>query len=165
MSDQFTAAVGAAMIPQACYDLLAQVVRDTVGARLITVMEADIKANTGRRAYSSDPLSYPVSGTKPLPEGGDWVDTVVGQNACYVMNTLTEIAQLFPDHELINALGCQSCVNMPITVEGTYAGTLNLLHEAGYYTPERVARIDAALRLPAAQALARARDLTEQGVG
>jgi GAF domain-containing protein len=55
------------------------------------------------------------------------------------MNSLDHIARVFPDHALIASLGCQSSLNLPIVVGGSVIGTINQLHEAGFYTPERVA--------------------------
>lgn len=46
---------------------------------------------------------------------------------------------MFPDHELIQSLGCESCLNLPIIINGQLRGTLNCLHNAGHYTPDRVA--------------------------
>ena len=65
------------------------------------------------------------------------------------MLPIEEIAEVFGDHALIDALGCQSVINVPIVVGGTVIGTINCLHEKGYYTPERVAAAEA-LKLPGA---------------
>ena len=46
---------------------------------------------------------------------------------------------VFPDFELIRSLGCESALNLPVVVAGRVIGTVNLLHEEGYYTDERVA--------------------------
>ena len=50
---------------------------------------------------------------------------------------------MFPDHELINSLGCRSVVNLPAAFDGGVPGTVNCLDVAGHYTAERVARLDA----------------------
>jgi transcriptional regulator with GAF, ATPase, and Fis domain len=57
-----------------------------------------------------------------------------------VANTIEEIAAVFPDHALIKSLGCESCINIPITFKGDVIGTLNCLDSAGHFTPERVAK-------------------------
>ena len=59
---------------------------------------------------------------------------------------------MFDDFELIRSLGCESVINVPIVVDGDVLGTINCLHEAGFYTPERVAAADA-LKLPGAACL------------
>ncbi|MGP1355526.1 GAF domain-containing protein, partial [Roseicyclus sp.] len=92
----------------------------------------------------------PVSGEKPL-QSGRWTDVVEGRHETFVANTIEEIADVFPDHELIRSLGCESCMNVPVVVGGAVIGTLNCLHEAGHYTPDRVAAAEA-LKLPGAAA-------------
>jgi hypothetical protein len=59
---------------------------------------------------------------------------------------------VFSDHEIIRSLGCESVINVPITIGGKVMGTINCLHEAGYYTRERVEASEA-LKLPGAVCL------------
>ena len=40
---------------------------------------------------------------------------------------------VFADHELILSLGCGSVLNLPVTENNQTLGTINLLHEAGWY--------------------------------
>jgi hypothetical protein len=54
-----------------------------------------------------------------------------------------------PDHTLIASLGCGSVLNVPVVLEGDLVATINLLHSAGFYIPERVARAEAELAIPA----------------
>ena len=46
---------------------------------------------------------------------------------------------MFPDHAKIWSLGCGSVINTPVIVADQMLGTVNLLHEEQYYTPQRVA--------------------------
>ena len=64
-------------------------------------------------------------------------------------NTIGDIAKVFPDYELINSLGCQSVVNMPVVLGGELVGTVNMLDVEGYYTPERVQLIREIVAVPA----------------
>ena len=121
-----------------------------------TYMTVDMKNELARRAYTSDAANYPTSGTKPI-HYDDCFDIVHKQHAYFVANTIDDIAKVFPDHELINSLRCQSVVNMPVLLGGELVGSVNMLHEAGYYTPERVAEIKAVLSIPAKLAAALAR--------
>lgn len=146
----FNAALGSADQPRAAYEALARLVDETVGARLFTTMEIDRGRGVARRSFSNMPDAYPVSGEKPL-QSGRWTDVVEGRHETFVANTIEEIADVFPDHELIRSLGCESCMNVPVVVGGAVIGTLNCLHEAGHYTPDRVAAAEA-LKLPGAAA-------------
>ncbi|QQA41605.1 GAF domain-containing protein [Pelagovum pacificum] len=158
MSDpysEFDAALDAATTPEQAYDALRDLARATVGAKLFTVMELDREASLARRAYTSHPVDYPASGTKPFRMDG-WFDTVVGRGETFVANHLSEIAQVFPDHELIGSLGCGSVINLPLFDDGQVKATVNLLDAEEHYTPDRVARAEAELRPRALRAWAAA---------
>ena len=73
------------------------------------------------------------------------------------------IAEVFPDHELIASLGCQSVINVPVVIYGAVYGTINCLDVAGYYTPDRVAASEA-LKLPGAAAFLLNRSLSSRSV-
>jgi len=110
----------------------------------------DVRAGLVRRAYSSRPVEYPSSGTKPLRGNtGDWFETVFTRREVFVANTIGEIAKVFPDHELIGSMGLGSVVNLPIVLEGELVATINLLDAAGHYTPEKVEAARSGLAIPA----------------
>jgi GAF domain-containing protein len=111
-------------------------------------MSVDMAAELARRAYTSDPANYPTSGTKPI-RYDSWFDIVHKQRQYFVANTIEDIAKVFPDYELINSLGCQSVVNMPVVIGGELIGTVNMLDVEGHYTPERVQMIRDVLAVPA----------------
>jgi hypothetical protein len=70
---------------------------------------------------------------------GLWVETVLEGKRPFSALTIEEIAVVFPDFELIRSLGCESAMNLPVVVGDQVIGTINLLHEKGYYTGARVA--------------------------
>ncbi len=145
----FTSAAAAATNqPTFTYDALFDLVRATVGARLFTLMSFDFKTGLAGRFYSNMPDAYPVSGTKPV-NTDNWAITVLENKQIFVANTIADIADVFPDHELIKSLGCESCINVPVVIGGAVAGTMNILHEAGHFTPERIAAAET-LKLPGA---------------
>ena len=142
--DKAIASDGRPGVPWTALETLARAV---VGARLFTTMVVDMKNGVARRAYSSDPVSYPSSGTKPI-RYNSWFDIVHKERRIFVANTIEAIAEVFPDFELINSLGCQSVVNIPIELGGELIGTVNCLDVTGHYTPERVAAAEL-LKMPA----------------
>lgn len=137
--------------PHATFQALERLVQETIGVKLFTSLMIDRERSVVRRNYSNMPEAYPVSGEKPLIHNA-WLDRVEGRHETFVANSIEEIAAVFPDHALIQSLGCESCVNIPIAVGGSVLGTLNCLHDAGHYTPDRVAATEA-LKLPGAIAL------------
>jgi hypothetical protein len=118
-----------------------------VGAKLFTVMTIDWANERAGRVFSSHPEAYPVSGSKPIRYDG-WFDIVHRQRQAYVANTIEAMKEHFPDHATIWSLGCGSIINLPMEIAGDMVGTVNLLHEEEFYTPERVANAQL-LSLPA----------------
>jgi GAF domain-containing protein len=156
----FTTAIAAAgNQPRTCYNALRALTEQVVGVKLFTIMTLEGRNGTARRVYSNMPDVYPVSGTKPANET-HWSRQVIDRRQIFVANDIKGIAAVFGDHELIRSLGCESVINVPIVVGGEVLGTINCLHEAGYYTPERVAASES-LKLPAAACLLLARICAE----
>ena len=134
--------------PAAAFDALCALTRQHVGAKLFTVMTYDDKRGFVRRVYSNMPEAYPVSGTKPANRT-HWFEEVLENRRIFVANDIHAIAKVFDDHVLIRSLACESVINVPVEINGEVAGTINCLHEAGFYTPDKVAAAEA-LKLPAA---------------
>tara|TARA_R110002020_G_scaffold41276_27_gene121739 strand:- start:644 stop:1135 length:492 start_codon:yes stop_codon:yes gene_type:complete len=144
----FDAAIAQAKGVDQAFAALQALTEATVGVKLFTYMSVDMQAEVARRAYTSDPANYPASGTKPI-RYDSWFDIVHKQRQYFVANTIADIAKVFPDYELIDSLGCQSVVNMPVVIGGALIGTVNMLHVDGYYTPERVQMIRDVIAVPA----------------
>ena len=144
----FDCAIATEKGPGAAYAALEKLTQSVVGVKLFTVMEANMAAGISSRSYSSDPESYPVSGSKPINRTR-WFDTVHVDRQAFVANTIADIATVFPDHEQIWSLGCGSVVNLPIFIADEFMGTMNILHEEHFYTPERVKLVTDVLSIPA----------------
>ena len=147
--------------PDAAYAGLEALVNETIGIKLFTLMELDFARGVAKRTYSNMPDAYPSSGEKPM-QPGRWSETVEDRQQTFVANTIEEIAEVFPDHELIQSLGCESCLNLPIVAGGRLLGTLNCLNVAGHFTPERVAAAQT-LKLPGAAVFLLANSLKKEG--
>ncbi len=134
--------------PQQAMAALEALTRDVVGVKLFTIMTADTVGKNSERIYTNLPDVYPTSGTKPYNETR-WSDITLNQKQTFVANTIEDIATVFDDHDIIQSLGLGSVINVPIMLDGEVVGTINCLHETGYYTPERVAAAEA-IKLPGA---------------
>ena len=126
-----------ATAPAPVYDTLHQACA-ALGTRLFTVSVQDLKLDVARRAYTSHPVEYPVSGTKPLTRDG-WYDFCITGQQTFVANTTPEFAKYFFDHALITSLGLGSCINIPLVEGGVVLGTVNLLAEEHHFTPAKLA--------------------------
>jgi hypothetical protein len=147
--------------PQTAFDALNAAADQVIGVKLFTLMTFDQETREARRIHSNMPDAYPVQGTKPMNESG-WADIVFGQRKSFVANDIEAIAEVFPDHELIRSLGCESVINIPIVVAGNILGTINCLHVAGHYTDERTSASEV-LKLPGAACFLLNAALSAQG--
>lgn len=109
----------------------------TVGSKLFTMTADNPAAGYVRRVYSSNEAAYPVLGTKPIVFD-DTYRKMTEERFVYVGNSVEVMRPDFPDMDLIVSLGCGSAINMPVVAGGEMLGSVNLLHEEGWYTPERV---------------------------
>ena len=137
--------------PEASFEALCALAEATVGARLFTLMTFDAGTGMAQRVYSNMPDVYPVSGTKPA-NPTDWSRQVLQEKRTFVANDIGGIAKVFDDHALIRSLGCESVMNVPIILASKVIGTINCLHEAGFYTNDKV-RAAEVLKLPGALCL------------
>lgn len=148
----FTGAIATSGIQsEAAFEALCQLTRDLVGVKLFTIMTRDSKEGVSQRIFSNMPEAYPVSGTKPANET-EWSRQVIDNKQTFVANDIEGISAVFDDYVLIKSLGCESVINVPIVVGGEVLGTINCLHEAGFYTAEKVEAAEA-LKLPGAVCL------------
>jgi len=119
-----------------------------IGHRLFTVLVYDWGRGESLRAYSSVPDAYPPGGAKPIRPGSAYYNRVIVAGEPQWCRDAADIRAAFSDHALILSLGCESAVNVPVRDGDTPLGSLNLLHQAGWYTPAMLP----ALRDYAAQA-------------
>ena len=113
-----------------------------LGTRLFTVTRLDEDKALFARVFTSHPREYPVSGTKPMERDG-WYDTTIAGRRTFVANTPPEFARYFFDHALIVSLGLGSCINVPVVDDDRVLGTVNILAEAGHFTPQKLAAYEA----------------------
>jgi len=147
--EKFTEALGVkSNQPFHSFDAFYRLVDDIIGAKLFTLTMVDPLKKQARRIFSNMPDAYPLLGTKPIIDDV-WTQQVLGRHEIFVANTISEIAEVFGDYELIRSLGCQSTMNIPVRVHGEVLGTINCLHEAGHYSAQRIS-LAAQLQLPGA---------------
>lgn len=113
-----------------------------LGTRLFTVTRLDQDKALFARVFTSHPAEYPVSGTKPMERDG-WYDLTIAGRRTFVANTPPEFARYFFDHDLIVSLGLGSCINVPVVAGDAVLGTVNILAEAGHFTPEKLEAYEA----------------------
>jgi hypothetical protein len=108
---------------------------ETIGHRLFTVMRFDSDRSEVMRIHTSLPAVYPVGGRKKKKETA-WAHHVFTDMKVFRGSEPADIVSAFDDHETILGLGLGSVLNIPVVFNGRCVGTMNLLHQAGWYGPE-----------------------------
>lgn len=117
-------------------------ITNAVGAKLFTVSAVDLAAQTEVRIYSSDMHAYPLGSSDTIVWDA-WSETLYRKHQSYVANRVSEEPDVFTDHATIMALGCNACLNVPITNSGQVIAVMNLLHDADWFTQARIALAEA----------------------
>ena len=140
--------------PLATFAAIERAAADILGHRLFTVLVYWPGASESQRIYSNMPDAYPVGGRKAVTNA-PWMQQVVQRGEFYIGRNAQDLREVFYDHELIDSLGCQSVLNLPVRWQGQTLGTVNLLHREGWYNESHVApaRVLAQLALPALMGL------------
>ena len=120
------------------FGLAAATAATLVGHRLFTVMAFHEQAMEVERLYSSQPDAYPTGGRKKKRDT-EWGRQVLEHGKPYIGRSAGDIRKHFNDHEVILGLGLEAILNMPIRLAGKTIGTMNLLHEADYYSENDIA--------------------------
>jgi hypothetical protein len=142
--DELVQALGSAERPPRIFQVMERLTADVIGHRLFTIMRFDPKHDEVERVYTSMPAVYPVGGRKKKINTR-WSDHVLREMRIFRANTPEAIREAFEDHVTITSLGLGAALNIPIVrnpmrhqrgAVGWCVGTMNLLHETGWYTEQ-----------------------------
>lgn len=118
--------------PTATFAALDEAMGAAIGHKLFTVLRFHADSKESERVYTNQPDAYPVGGRKAL-NPTFWGNHVILGRKPYIGYDAEDIKSVFFDHELIASLGCASVINVPVVWNDEMLGTINLLHEAGWY--------------------------------
>jgi GAF domain-containing protein len=104
-----------------------------IGHRLFTIMRFDAERAEVERVHTSLPAVYPVGGRKNKKDTA-WSNHTLRDMKVFRASEPEAIRATFDDHATIASLGLGSVLNIPLVLAGRCVGTMNLLHEAGWYT-------------------------------
>jgi GAF domain-containing protein len=119
--------------PETVFRAVEALAQTAIGFRLFTIMRLHAESAEVERLYSSLPEAYPVSGRKPK-QGTPWGEPVLDRGEIFIANTPAEVERAFADHALIFSLGIGAIMNVPIRWSGRSLGTMNICHQAGWFT-------------------------------
>jgi GAF domain-containing protein len=123
--------------PRALFTAVDKWVGQRLRQSLCTVNRYDPSTDRLTRIYSSDPASYPIGGSKDKA-GTSWGKQVLHERRIFIGEGVEAIRESFDDHATIQALGLGSVINIPVVVQDTCLGTLNLLMRAETVEPSMV---------------------------
>jgi hypothetical protein len=129
------AALRAPEQPARICQALEQVSGEVIGHRLFTVMRLHRGQVEVERVYSNLPSVYPAGGRKKKKDSA-WAGHVLDDMMVFRGTDAADIRSAFDDHATILGLGLGSVLNIPVVFDGRCLGTMNLLHEAGWYRPD-----------------------------
>jgi hypothetical protein len=119
--------------PQAFFAAVDRLVQRVIGHRLFTIMRFHETAMEVERVYSDNLEAYPVGGRKKK-RGTPWGAKVLDRGELFVARNAEEVKQAFDDHALIFSLGVGAIMNVPISFNGNRYGTMNISHQADWFT-------------------------------
>ena len=118
--------------PIATFRALDAAMAAVIGHTYITVLLYHVDLQEIERFYSSKLDAYPLSGRKDVPEN-EWTEKLLINQECFIGYNANDIKKYFFDYELIHSLGCDAILNVPVVYDGVTIGTINLVHEEGWY--------------------------------
>ena len=135
--------------PALLYAAVDALVQQVIGHKLFTLMRFDEASAEVERIYSSNAAAYPVGGRKQKG-GTPWSRAVLDRGEIFVARDPDEVRAAFADHALIFSLGIGSIMNVPLAYGGSSLGTMNISHDAGWFTDDdaRVASLIAPFVVP-----------------
>ena len=118
--------------PMATFRALDAAMDAVIGHTYITVLLYHAELREIERFYSSNLEAYPLAGRKDVPES-DWTEKLLTRQECFIGYDENDMKKYFFDHQLIHSLGCDAILNVPVVYDGVTLGTINLVHEEGWY--------------------------------
>ncbi len=115
------------------YAAVDRLVQDVIGHKLFTMMRVHEASSEVERIYSSNTDAYPVGGRKQK-RGTPWGRAVLDRGEVFIARNPDEVRDAFSDYDLIFSLGIGSIMNIPLAFQGRRLGTMNISHDADWFT-------------------------------
>jgi len=118
------------------------------GVRTVTWLAAVPEQKITRRIGTSDPKHFPLGASDPIDDAA-WSRRIYQDKLPIIGNSPAEMAVYIPETADLEELGYYSTLCMPIVVAGATRGTVNLLGDAGIFTPDLISALNSLLPLAA----------------
>ena len=134
--------------PDALIGELNRLILALPGVRTVTWLAAVPAEKITRRIGTSDPKHFPVGGFDPIDDGA-WSRRIYIDKLPIIGNSPAEMAVYIPETAELEKLGYYSTLCMPIVIAGETRGTVNLLGDAGIFTPDLISALTSLLPIAA----------------
>lgn len=130
--------------PQPLMALLSQWFIALPGVRTVTYLATAPDRSVTHRIGTSDPVGFPIGGSDPI-DGNAWNVRIFEEKRAIIGDTPALMAQFIPETDQLVAMGYGATLCAPIVIAGDVRGTVNLLGDAGIFTPATLAEIETLL--------------------
>lgn len=117
---------------------VADTLKAAVDFKLFTILGFEHSYRIVSRLYSSDPDNFVVGGHKLLGNT-EWGREVLINGRTLIAQNKADLIRIFPDHDVLLKMGLGSAANIPVKSGGKTVAMLNMIHEEGFYSPEKIA--------------------------
>ncbi|WP_417310486.1 hypothetical protein [Devosia sp.] len=118
------------------------------GVRTVTWLATAPDYSVTHRIGTSDAEHFPLGGFDPIDDSA-WNRRIFGDKRPVLGDDVPGMAAFIPETDQLVAMGYGATGCFPIVIAGAVRGTVNVLGDAGLFTPATLARITALLPLAA----------------
>ena len=134
--------------PQPTFAVLSTLFTALPGVRTVTYLATAPDRSVTHRIGTSDPKGFPIGGFDPIDDSA-WNRRIFDEQRPIIGDTPELMAQFIPETDQLVAMGYGATLCAPIVIAGDVRGTVNLLGDAGIFTPALLAQFDALLPIAA----------------
>lgn len=118
------------------------------GIRTATFIATAPDRTVTHRIGTSNPADFPIGNVDPVDDS-PWNRRILVEKRAVIGDDVAGMAAFIPETDGLVAMGYGACSCFPIVIEGETRGVVALLGDAGVFTPEALAAIDALLPIAA----------------
>ncbi len=134
--------------PVALFAVLSRLFTSVPGIRTATFIATAPDRTVTHRIGTSNPVDFPIGNVDPV--GDDpWNNAILRDRKPVIGNSVAGMGAFLPETDGLVAMGYTACSCFPIVIAGETRGVVALLGDAGVFTPEALAAIDALLPVAA----------------
>ncbi len=134
--------------PDALFAVLSRLFTAVPGVRTATFIAVAPDRTVTHRIGTSNPAHFPVGNVDPVDDS-PWNRSILGERRPIVGDSVAAMGAFLPETEGLVAMGYGACGCFPLVIAGETRGVVALLGDAGIFTADALARIDALLPIAA----------------